>query len=54
MTELNNRLKEVEISKQEPFANDALGRKKYAEVLTSVVDAYSHSGCVMAGKSERN
>lgn len=48
MTELNNRLKEVEISKQEPFANDALGRKKYAEVLTSVVDAYSHSGCVMA------
>ena len=48
MTELNNRLKEVEINPQEPFAHDALDRKKYAEILTSVVDAYSHSGCVLA------
>jgi len=46
--QLKNRLKELEVDPENPFANDALGRQQYAEILTSVVDAYGHSGCVLA------
>lgn len=49
---LKNRLKEVEIPLEDPFANDALDRKKYAEILTSVVNAYGHFGCVLALNGE--
>ena len=45
---LNNRLKDIEVNPENPFVNDALGRKRYAEILTSIVDAYGHSGCVLA------
>ena len=48
MAQLKSRLGEVGIDPQNPFAGDVLDRKKYADVLTSVVDAYSHSGCVLA------
>jgi hypothetical protein len=48
MAQLKSRLGEVGIDPQNPFAEDVLDRKKYADVLTSVVDAYSHSGCVLA------
>lgn len=49
---LKNRLKEVEINAQAPFAHDALSRQKSAEILTSVVDVYGQSGCVMALNGE--
>jgi len=48
MSILKNRLKEVEIDLENPFLHDALGREKYAEILTSVVNTYSYSGCVLA------
>lgn len=48
MQQLRNRLNDIYIDPEEPFANDALDRKKYAEILTSVVDSYSFSGCVLA------
>ena len=46
--QLNNRLKALEIDPENPVAKDALGRQQYAEILTSVVDAYGHSGRVLA------
>lgn len=48
MKQLRNRLHEIEIIPENPFAHDALGRKMYAEILTSVIDSYSTTGCVFA------
>ncbi len=48
MAQLKSKLKEVEIDHQNPFAGDVLDRKKYADILTSVINAYSHAGCVLA------
>lgn len=48
MKQLRNRLNEIEINSEAPFQNDALQRKKYAEILTSVIDCYSSTGCVLA------
>ncbi len=48
MTQLKSRLAEMIIDPQNPFAGDVLDRMKYADILTSVVNAYGHSGCVLA------
>lgn len=48
MKQLRNRLSEIEIDPESPFANDALDRQKHAEILTSVVNSYSETGCVLA------
>ncbi len=48
MKQLLNRLSEIEIDPKSPFDNDALGRQKYAEILTTVVNSYSETGCVLA------
>ena len=39
---------EIEVIENTPFHNDELHRDKIAEVLTDVVNAYAHSGAVLA------
>lgn len=41
------KVRDIEILEKDPFANDKLDRKKYAEILTSAVNAYQ-DGAVMA------
>lgn len=48
MKSISSRLKELQVLKDKPFANDVLDREKYAKILTQVVDGYSKSGCVLA------
>lgn len=48
MSYLINKPKEIEVDPSNPFVNDALGRDKYANILTSVIEAYAQSGCVLA------
>jgi len=49
---LRNRLPEVEIDDNNPFEGDRLGRAQYANALTSIVKAYSETGCVLAINGE--
>lgn len=49
---LRNRLPEVEIDDNNPFEGDKLGRAQYANALTSIVKAYSETGCVLAINGE--
>lgn len=39
---------EIQISQRNPFQEDKLDREKLAPVLTSIADAYAHSGAVLA------
>ena len=39
---------EVSITQENPFQEDKLDREKLAPVLTSIADAYAHSGAVLA------
>lgn len=39
---------EIEVIKNDPFHNDKLNRETNAEVLTTIADAYAHSGAVLA------
>lgn len=48
MTELPSRLPDIEIPADNPFANDKLDRKKYAETLTAMVRMYAKDGCVLS------
>lgn len=45
------RINEIEIEDKEPFKNDLLDRKQYAEILTSVISHYS-GGAVIALNGE--
>lgn len=49
---IKSRQPEIEIPEEEPFKNCALGRSKYASILTDIVSVYSQSGCVMALNGE--
>ena len=49
---LRNRLPEMEIDDNNPFEGDRLGRAQYANALTSIVKAYSETGCVLAINGE--
>lgn len=39
---------EIEIPENNPFQNCALGREKYADILTNMVSYYANEGCVLA------
>ena len=43
---------EIEISEQDPFANDKLERKPFANVLTTIINLYSDKGCVLSINGE--
>lgn len=45
---IKSRSQDIEISKDNPFANDKLGRSSVCNILTDVVSFYGQSGCVMA------
>ncbi len=49
---LSNRLPEIEINDNEPFEGDRLGRQQSATTLTSIVNAYSDTGCVLSINGE--
>lgn len=43
---------EIEIPENNPFQNCALGREKYANILTNMVSHYANEGCVLALNAE--
>ena len=47
-----SRYKEIEIPEANPFANDALGRDKFAATLESIVSVYAETGCVISLNGE--
>lgn len=47
-----NRHKDIEIVPENPFANDALGREKFAYTLESIVSVYAETGCVISLNGE--
>ena len=49
---LPNKLVEIKISHESPFANDKLERQEFAQMLNRVVDVYSDTGCVLAINGE--
>lgn len=46
--ELNCKDWEIEVKPNSPFENDALNRQRFASVLNSIIDIYSHTGMVMS------
>ena len=50
--QLINHSQELEIPENNPFQHCALGREKYAKILTDIIMLYSKSGCVMALNGE--
>ncbi|MBR3078344.1 MAG: hypothetical protein IKH01_00850 [Prevotella sp.] len=44
--------KEIEIPTNMPFQNCALGREKYANILTDVISYYASEGCVLSINAE--
>lgn len=50
--DLKSHSDDVEIPQSEPFKNCALGRVKYAKILTDIVSVYSKFGCVLALNGE--
>ena len=43
---------EIEIPENNPFQNCALGREKYADILTNMVIYYANEGCVLSLNAE--
>lgn len=43
-----SRQQDIEITANDPFANDALGRMQYAKIFESIVSIYAEAGCVIA------
>lgn len=43
---------EIEVLSDDPFANDALNRQRFADVLGSIVEVYSDTGCVLSLNGE--
>lgn len=49
---LSNRLPDINPSEDNPFAEDRLSRREYAESLSNIIDAYSNTGCVISINGE--
>ena len=47
-----SRHQDIEIPEAHPFANDALGRERYAYTFESIVSVYAETGCVIALNGE--
>lgn len=49
---LSNRLPDINPREDNPFAEDRLSRREYAESLSNIIDAYSNTGCVISINGE--